>query len=298
MKVAEKEAKTILTKSNLPGSDYVVNPYSGCAFGCAYCYADFMRKFTGHMNDEWGEYVDVKMNTPEIFERELEKINKRIVKKNIFKKGSKPVIFFGSVTDPYQGAEGKYKLTRKCLEVIAGNENKNNFEISLLTKSPLVVRDIDILKRIPNLEIGMTITSTDNSISRLFEQNAPPVSFRIKALKELNDNGINTYAFVGPLLPVFAKDENNIRKLFKQIKDAGTNKVWVEHINLSGKKMGRLINLVKTNLTNEEIRMFEESQTEEYKRKLNNIVMKIIKEEKIELVGGKIIDHIKLKKEY
>jgi DNA repair photolyase len=291
MKISLKQAKSILTPSKLPGSDYVVNPYSGCAFGCVYCYADFTRKFTGHMDDKWGEYVDIKINTPEIFEKELNKLTRKIVKKNEFKKGDKPVIFFGSVTDPYQGVEAKYKLTRKCLEIITKSDIKNDIKISLLTKSPLVTRDIDIFKQIPNLEIGMTITSSDDVVSRMFESCAPPSSLRIKALRELNKEGINTYAFVGPLLPHFVANEKSLDKLFKNIKDSGTDTVWVEHINLKGKKMSRLMELVGESLSKEEYELFVDSQTDEYKIKLNEIVMKLIKKYDLELVGGKVIDH-------
>lgn len=296
MKISIKQAKSILTPSKLPGSDYVVNPYSGCAFGCVYCYADFTRKFTGHINEEWGKYVDIKINTPEIFEKEIKSLSNKVIKHNEFKAGNKPVIFFGSVTDPYQGVEAKYQLTRKCLEIIANSNIKNDIEMSLLTKSPLVTRDIDVLKKISNLEVGLTISSIDDNISKFFECYAPPSSLRILALKKLNDAGIKTYAFVGPLLPHFVANEVGLRKLFKSIKETGTNKVWVEHINLTGNKMDRLINLVGDNLSREELKLFKESQTDEYKNRLSNLVTSIVNEYGLELVGGKVIDHIKLKK--
>lgn len=296
MKIIQKEVKSVLTPSKLPGSDYVVNPYSGCAFGCVYCYADFTRKFTGHMDDKWGEYVDIKINTPEIFEKELNKLSRKIVKKNEFKEGDKPVIFFGSVTDPYQGVEAKFQLTRKCLEIISKSSIKNEIKVSLLTKSPLVTRDIDIYKQIPNLEIGVTITSTDDEVSRMFESCAPPSSLRIKALKELNREGINTYAFVGPLLPHFVANQKSLDKLFKSIKESGTNTIWAEHINLKGKKMNRLMELVGDRLSKEESELFINSQTDEYKIKLNETVMELVKKYDLELVGGKVIDHIKLDK--
>lgn len=296
MKLASKQAKTIITPSKLPGSDYVVNPYSGCAFGCVYCYAEFTRKFTNHMTDEWGKYVDIKINTPELFEKELGKISKKIVKQNEFKTGKRPVMFFGSVTDPYQGVEAKYELTKKCLETIAQSEIKNNIEISLLTKSPLVIRDIEIFKKIPNLEIGMTTSSVDDNISKLFECYAPPSSLRIQALRKLNDAGLNTYAFVGPLLPHFVANESSLKKLFKAIKDSGTKRVWVEHINLTGSKMDRLLDLVGDSLTREELKLFKDSQTDEYKNRLSNMIFSIVKENDLELVGGKVIDHIKLQK--
>lgn len=296
MKLSTKQAKSILTPSKLPGVDYVVNPYSGCAFGCVYCYADFTRKFTGHMNDEWGKYVDVKINTPELFEKEIANLLKRKIKQNEFKTGKRISIFFGSVTDPYQGVEAKYELTRKCLEIVANSEIKNDIEVSLLTKSPLVTRDIEILKRIPNLEIGMTISSIDDNISRLFECYAPPSSLRIEALKKLNEAGIKTYAFIGPLLPHFVANEDSLRKLFKEIKDSGTQKVWAEHINLTGSKMSRLIDLVGNQLSEEELKLFKESQTDEYKMKLSSKILDIVNELGLKLVGGKVIDHIKLKK--
>ncbi len=296
MKLSTKQAKSILTPSKLPGADYVVNPYSGCAFGCVYCYAEFTRKFTGHMDEQWGKYVDAKINTPEVFEKEIANLTKKVIKKNEFKTGNRPVIFFGSVTDPYQGVEAKYELTKKCLEIIAKSEIKNNLDISLLTKSPLVTRDIEILKQIPNLEVGMTISSIDDNISRIFECYAPPSSLRILALKKLNEAGIKTYAFVGPLLPHFVANEENLRKLFKEIKESGTKKVWAEHINLSWGKLSRLIERVGDQLTEEELKLFKESQTDEYKRKLSNMILGIVNELGLELVGGKVVDHIKLGK--
>lgn len=296
MKLATKQAKSILTPSKLPGADYVVNPYSGCAFGCVYCYAEFTRKFTGHMDDEWGKYVDAKINTPEVFEKEIANLTKKVIKKNEFKTGSRPVIFFGSVTDPYQGVEAKYELTKKCLEIITKSEINNDIEISLLTKSPLVTRDIEILKQIPNLEVGMTISSIDDNISRIFECYAPPSSLRILALKKLNEAGVKTYAFVGPLLPHFVANEESLRKLFKEIKESGTKKVWAEHLNLSWGKLSRLIEKIGDQLTEEELKLFKESQTDEYKRKLSNMILDIVNELGLELVGGKVVDHIKLDK--
>jgi len=246
------------------------------------------------MDDEWGKYVDIKINTPELFKKEFQKLSNKIIKQNVFKTGNRPVIFFGSVTDPYQGVEAKYELTKQCLQTIADSNVKNRVKISLLTKSPLITRDIEILKRIPNLEIGMTISSVDDKISRLFESSAPVSSVRISALKKLNESGLNTYAFVGPLLPHFVANEESLRKLFRAIKDSGTKRVWVEHINLTGSKMDRLLDLVGDSLNNEEFKLFKDSQTDEYKRKLSDMVLTIVKENGLELVGGRVIDHIKL----
>ncbi len=293
MKLNIVHSKSIITPSKLPGADFVVNPYSGCAFGCVYCYADFTRKFRGHMDDKWGEYVDVRINTPELFAKELNSISKKVVKNNVFKTGSKPVIFFGSVTDPYQGVEAKYKLTRQCLEVISQSEINKDIEVSLLTKSHLVTRDIEVFKKIKNMEVGMTITSTDDNISKLFECNAPSSLVRLKALKQLNDKGINTYAFVGPLLPHFVANEKSLRKLFMEIKNTGTKTIWAEHINLSGPKMDRLVELIKDKVSNEELSAFKESQKDDYKLKLSQMVLDLVDEFELELVGGRVVDHLK-----
>ena len=128
-KINELQSKTILTKTNLPASDWVINPYNGCQFACTYCYAAQIARWK-HPNEEWGSYVDVKTNAPELLKKELEKLEKKTDKKDF------GVIFFSSVTDPYQGLEAKYKLTRQCLKVLAdfGYEGK----ISILTKSSSV----------------------------------------------------------------------------------------------------------------------------------------------------------------
>lgn len=142
----------------------------------------------------------------------------------------------------------------------------------------------------------MTITSTDDAVSRMFESCAPPSSLRIKALKELNKEGINTYAFVGPLLPHFVANEDSLDLLFKDIKDSGTNRVWVEHINLKGKKMNRLMDLVGDLLTKDEYDLFVNSQTDEYKGDLSKMIVEIVRRYDLELVGGRVIDHEKLSK--
>lgn len=291
--ISELHAKSILTPTKLPGSDYVINAYSGCLFGCVYCYADFTRKFTGHLDDEWGEYADVKVNSPELLVKELDRILVNIKnKKGKFKTGPLPVIFMSSVTDPYMPIERKYKLTRKILEILVDREVPA--EISILTKSPLVLRDIDLLRRLKNVSVGLTITSTDDAVSQLFEKGAPPATERIKALRELNKNGIETYAFVGPLLPHFVAELENLDKLFKEISESGNKTVWVEHLNLSGMKKERLLRLVGDKL-GEDVRVtFENSQTEEYKQKLNDIVKGLVSKYDLVLVGGDVIDHQKL----
>ena len=181
MIVKEVQAKTILSSSKV--YDYVINPYTGCQHACSYCYARFMKRFTGH-KEPWGEFVDVKINAPDL-------LNREIVRK---KQGS---VWVSGVCDPYQPLEAKYRLTRKCLEILA----RHNWPVVIQTRSPLVLRDLGILKKAENFEVGLTVTTADQRIAEVFEPNAPPIKDRINALRELHQAGIRTYAMIAPMLP-------------------------------------------------------------------------------------------------
>jgi DNA repair photolyase len=182
--IKEIKVKSVLSKSGIPGADYCINPYVGCFHGCRYCYATFMKRFTGH-TETWGCFVDVKINAPEVLEKQL-------------KRAEKGSVIISSVTDAYQPIEARYKLTRKCLEVLL----QRQFSVDILTKSPLVLRDMDLIKRFKDISVGITITTDDEGMRKVFEPNAPSISARINALKRLHENGINTYAFIGPILPM------------------------------------------------------------------------------------------------
>ena len=164
-------------------SDYAVNPYVGCQHACIYCYAKFMKRFTGH-REAWGEFVDVKINAPELLARE-------VAKKKVGR------VWISGVCDPYQPLERKYKFTRHCLAVLV----ENGWPITVQTKSPLVLRDIDILKRAADIEVGFTITTADERMRKIFEPGAPPIAKRIEALEALHAEGIKTFAMIAPVLP-------------------------------------------------------------------------------------------------
>lgn len=261
MEIKDIEAKSILTPSKLPDADFVVNPYTGCKFGCTYCYASFMGRYVGKDIKDWGDYVYLKHDAAELLSKDLKKL------KN---KGEGKSIFFSSVTDPYQGLEAKYKLTRSCLQVLLDYDFRGF--LSILTKSDLVLRDIDLLKKFKNCEVGLTITSTDDAISKYFEKNAPAVSKRLEALKVLNESGISTYAFVGPLLPHFVTDESILDRLFGEIAKSGTKEIYVEHINLSRYILDRL-KAEMPNLQNDVLDTFYSSQNKEYREALNLVVL-------------------------
>lgn len=210
IRVTEIECKTALSPSRLPGYDYALNPYKGCAHGCKYCYAPNILRIPRR---EWGGFVEVRRNIPKILANELK--NKK-----------RGVIGISTTTDPYQPLEKNYKLTRYCLEQMV----RYDFPVSILTKSPLILRDIDLLLRLSEVEVGFTITTLNESERKLLEPGAPSIDSRITALEKCSKKGIPTYAFIGPLYPTM--DEDGMSKLVGKIKDSGTSKIMADRLNL------------------------------------------------------------------
>jgi DNA repair photolyase len=211
MKIREIECKSALVKSKLPGCDYVINPYVGCQHACVYCYSRFMKRFTGHKED-WGHFLDAKMNIVDVLKKELPKAKRELA-------------LLSSVTDPYVPAESKYKLTRRILEELL----KYQWPIAILTKSALVLRDLDLLKQFKNIDVGLTITSTSDEVTKAFEPLAAPASARLATLKELHEEGISTYCFMGPILPELTDLENIFSFASKH-----ANEIWCESLNTKG----------------------------------------------------------------
>jgi DNA repair photolyase len=179
--VKEVQAKSILCASKI--HPYVVNPYTGCQHGCSYCYARFMKRVTGH-KEPWGSFVDVKVNAPDLLRREIAKK----------KRGA---VWVSGVCDPYQPVEEKYRLTRQCLEILS----RQGWPAVIQTRSPLILRDLDIIRGARGFEAGLSITTADDRIRMLFEPDAPPVEDRIAALGTLHRAGVRTFAMVAPVLP-------------------------------------------------------------------------------------------------
>jgi DNA repair photolyase len=181
MIIKEIEAKSILSKSQI--YDYTLNAYVGCQHDCRYCYAKFMKRFTGH-REPWGAFVDVKINAPEVLAREA-------------KRKKKGRVWVSGVCDAYQHLEKKYEVTRKCLAILI----ENGWPVTIQTKSPLVLRDRDLLKRSDDAEVGFTITTADEQVRKIFEPGAPTIAERAEALAILHREGIRTYVMVAPMLP-------------------------------------------------------------------------------------------------
>ena len=211
VKIGETFCKSILNKSGIKGVDYAVNPYTGCGHSCKYCYARFMTRWV-HQGDEWGSFVDVKINAVDRLKAEASR--KR-----------EGVILLSSVTDPYQPVEKKYGITRNILQVL----NEYDFPVQILTKSSLVVRDLDIIGEIRDIEVGLTVTVMNDSVRRVFEPGASTIYQRLDALKKINDIGVPTYAFLGPMLPFLA--EENLDELLNILADR-VNRVLVDRLNI------------------------------------------------------------------
>jgi DNA repair photolyase len=279
MRIKEIEAKTIISKSGLPDADYAINPYVGCEFGCVYCYASFMGRFVNEPVENWGNYVYVKKNAVELFKKELLAMPA---------KQRNSTMMLGSVTDPYQGSESKYALTRGILEAIA--EDGYPGEVSILTKSFLVLRDIDVLKRIRNCEVCITVTTADDELGRLLEVRATQSSLRLDALLRLHNEGIRTCASVGPLLPHFRYKPELLDELFSRLAESKVDYIWAEHLNLQPYIRERLFEALKN--APEELRaVYMGANGAEHRRALDAIVGELAKKHGLALEEGRVLYH-------
>ena len=205
--IQEIQVKTVLTKSNLPVSDYSVNPYVGCTHACKYCYASFMKRFANHP-EPWGAFLDVKY-WPEI--------------KNPEKYAGKE-LFISSVTDPYNPQDEKFRRTRALLEQLAGS----GVRLSIQTKSDLVLRDMDLIREFPDARVGFSINTLDEDF-RADMDRAASIERRLAAMKELHDAGIRTTCFVSPIFPGIT----DVEAIIGRVKDQ-CNLIWLENLNLRG----------------------------------------------------------------
>ncbi|MEU0089876.1 radical SAM protein [Kribbella sp. NPDC006257] len=279
MEPVEIEAKTLIQKSKTPSNDYVINPYTGCVFGCAYCFASFAGRQFGRSVQEWGDYLYVKRNAVELARKELAKMpeHKR-----------QGTMLLSSVTDPYQGHEKKYRLTRGILRELDAVAYPGL--VRILTKSPLVTRDIDLLTSLPRAEVGMTITTTDDKVSRWLEVRAPIASRRLRTLTELNAAGVATYAFVGPLLPHFANQPELLDDLFGQFVEAGVTEVFMEHINLK-RYIRERMDQVLTGEPEEVREAYVQARSAEHREQLDAIVPELLAKHGLRLRFDEVVHH-------
>lgn len=217
MVVKDVEVKNIMTKTNLPVSDYAVNPYVGCTHACKYCYASFMKRFTNHP-EPWGSFIDVKY-WPEI--------------KNPEKYAGKET-FFCSVTDPYQPLEKKYGRTRALLEQLQGS----GIHISISTKSDLILRDLDLIKTFPNAHVAWSINTLDEGFRKEMDR-AASIERRLEAMRQFYEAGVQSTCFISPIFPGITDVIAIIERAKHQC-----NLVWLENLNLRGDYKARILDWI------------------------------------------------------
>ena len=209
--------KDYLTKSNLPASDYVINPYVGCPHGCKYCYASFMKRFTGH-DEEWGTFIDIKDCSKPISGKRL--------------KGK--TVFLSSVTDCYNKYEEKYCITQNILRQLVDIE----CTVNISTKSSLILRDVDLLKQFKDLKVSLSINTLDENF-RSDMDNASSIAERLNALKHLHENGIYTILFMSPMFP----EITDYRKIIEE-SSSYVDEYWFENLNLRGSYKSKILDYI------------------------------------------------------
>lgn len=222
MDIIKKEitVKNYLTKSNLPTSDFVINPYIGCSHACKYCYACFMKRFTGH-SEPWGSFIDIKN-----CDKPLD-----------IKKLAGKTVFLSSVTDCYNDFEEKYRITRKILEQLVFAD----CEIGISTKSKLLLRDVDLLKQCKNLKVSMSINTLDENFKDDMDK-ASSIHDRFATLKELHAQGIYTVLFMSPIFPYITDFKAIIEQSAPYI-----DEYWFENLNLRGSYKQTILSYIAIN---------------------------------------------------
>ena len=205
--ISEKQVQSVMTKSSLPVGGYSVNPYVGCTHACKYCYASFMKRFTGH-TEPWGTFLDVKnwepIKDPHKFD------GQRIV--------------IGSVTDGYNPQEEHYRRTRRLLEELQGAEA----EILVTTKSDLVLRDLDVLSTFPKVTVSWSINTLDEQFKNDMDE-AVSIERRLSAMNQVYAKGIRTVCFISPIFPGIT----DVWSIMERVREQ-CDLIWLENLNLRG----------------------------------------------------------------
>lgn len=212
------QVRSILSKSNLPVCEYSVNPYVGCTHGCKYCYASFMKRFTGHTED-WGSFLDVKI-WPEI--------------KNPEKYAGKE-LFIGSVTDPYLPQEAVYERTKALLLQLKGSGAR----LSIATKSDLILRDLELIRSFPKARVSWSINTLEEDFQRDMD-GAVSIERRLAAMEAFHRAGVRTTCFISPIFPGITQAEEIISRAKEHC-----NLIWLENLNLRGSYKPVILNYIQ-----------------------------------------------------
>lgn len=222
--IREKTCKTILNRTDL--SDYSLNCYIGCMHGCVYCYARFMQRFHPHP-EPWGRFVDIKVNAVEALERQL-------------RRARPGTVFMSSACDGWQPVEAEWKLTRACCGLLLDH----GFSLHVLTKSALVLRDLDLFEG-QGVRVGITVTTLDDRLKKLWEPECSDVEERFRLIREARRRGLETGVMFGPLLPFLSDSQEALDALFEQASDLGVDVIWVDALNPRPKVWPSVVNLLR-----------------------------------------------------
>ena len=213
MKISVVSARSALSKSNLPGLDYSLNPYRNCSHGCVFCYAPNIL----HLDRlEWGSWVEVRQNLPNLLAHELKK--------------KKPgVVGLSTVTDPYQPVERRFRVSRICLEALRRADEA--WSVSLQTRSELILDDLKLLSSFgPRLEVLVSIGCFDEELVKRLEPGAPSVARRFEMIHTLLDAEISVGVFFGPVIPTV--DLEDVEGIVKRFSDLGVSRIFLDSLHL------------------------------------------------------------------
>ena len=227
-KVRTVMCRTALSPSRLPGLDYALNPYKGCAHGCVYCYAPYVTKVPV---SAWTDVI-AKGNIAEVLSKEVPRPG---------------IVGLGTVTDPYQPLEKGLCLTRRCLDVL----RRSSTGTSILTKNALVVRDLDILSKMEQVEVGITITGNDERLCQAIEPGASSILDRLSAAKALIEAKVRTYVFLGPVIPGIT--DMDIGTLIERIQKMGVRDIMIDRLNIRPGIPERLVSTCSSVLSKEAV---------------------------------------------
>ncbi len=213
MEVRIHQCRSAVSPSGLPGLDFAINPYKGCAHSCAYCYAKDVTRFEPSL--PWGAVVEVKAGIVQRLKKELDR------------GGPRGVYGVGTVTDPYQPLEKEYELTRGCLAML----RRHGARASVLTKSALVLRDLDILRGWEGAEVGMSIGSADRSVTDLIEPHAPPPERRFQALGKLSGEGVPAYLMAAPIIRGLTDSKGSVSEIVRLAGESGVRRIMWDKYN-------------------------------------------------------------------
>jgi DNA repair photolyase len=216
-------ARSLLNRCTAPRMPFTwtINPYRGCEFACKYCYARYTHEFM-EMRDgvDFERKIYVKQHAAEMLRRDLRRV--------------KPDegIAIGTATDPYQPAEKKYEVTRAILEEMA---RQRGLEIGIVSKSTLMLRDIDVLRRVAErnrLFVNVTITTLDVGLARMLEPRAPRPDLRLDALRKLNEAGVDAGVICAPVLPEITDKPGDLENIVRATAEAGGKYIYANPLFL------------------------------------------------------------------